>query len=96
MLTFDQKRICLRAIAHWGAAHQAEKAKEAMGELITELSRLQDKRTSVELIRGELADVMILCEQLRIIYGQAETDKEIERKLDRLWRTMGLSEGRRP
>ena len=84
-MTKDQQRICLRAVDHFGAGHQIEKAKEEMGKLITELSRLQDGRTSPELIRGELADVIIMCEQLRIIYGAAAVDACIRDKLEELW-----------
>ncbi len=84
-MTKDQQRICLRAVDHFGARHQIQKAIEEMGELITELSRLQDNRTSKELIRGELADVIIMAEQLRILYGPADVDACIERKLEELW-----------
>jgi NTP pyrophosphatase (non-canonical NTP hydrolase) len=85
-MTPEQRRICLRAVDHFGARHQIQKAIEEMGELITELSRLQDKRTDKDRIRGELADVMIMSEQLRIIFGTADVDACIERKLEELWR----------
>lgn len=87
-MTNEQRKICLRAVDHFGAGHQIEKAKEELSELTTELSRLQDSRTSPELIRGELADVIIMCEQLRLIYGGKETDAWIDRKLERLWGMM--------
>ena len=95
MISFDAKRICLRAVDHYGAEHQKGKAIEELGELLVELSREPDNRATREKIREELADVMIMCEQLRIIYGAAETDSWIDRKLERLRGLMRLPK-RRP
>jgi len=96
MISYDQKKICLRAIDHWGVEHQKRKAMEELGELLVELSKEQDGRTNADLIRGELADVIIMCEQLRLIYGGKETDAWIDRKLERLWGMMRLPERSRP
>lgn len=93
-MTTDEKRTCLRAVDHYGVEHQKRKALEELGELICELSREQDNRTDREHIREELADVIIMCEQLRIIYGAQETDSWIDRKLQRLREMMRLP-GRR-
>jgi len=94
MISFDQKKICLRAIDHWGVEHQKRKAMEELGELLVELSKEQDGRTNADLIRGELADVIIMCEQLRLIYGGKETDAWIDRKLERLRDMMRLPKRR--
>jgi NTP pyrophosphatase (non-canonical NTP hydrolase) len=94
MISFDQKKICLRAVDHYGVEHQKRKAIEELGELICELSREQDKRTDREHILEELADVIIMCEQLRLIYGGEETDKWIDRKLKRLRDMMRLPKRR--
>ena len=39
MISHDAKKICLRAVDHYGAGHQKKKAIEELAELITELSR---------------------------------------------------------
>ena len=96
MISFEQNKICLRAVDHFGVEHQKRKAIEELGELICELSREQDRRTDREHILEELADVIIMCEQLRLIYGGKETDAWIDRKLERLWKMMRLPDGRRP
>lgn len=103
MLTLEQKCVVLRAIDHFGTEHQIKKAIEEMGELTVELSRyLMDlekgtRRTGKELIRGELADVMIMAEQLRIIFGQAEVDAAVEDKIKALWmEKMRLPVGQMP
>jgi hypothetical protein len=94
-MTTDQKRICLRAVDHYGVEHKYWKAVEEMGELIAEIARRQDKRTTKDKIQEELADVMILCEQLRMIAGAVETDGWIQQKLLRLRDLMRLPKKRR-
>ncbi len=94
MISFDAKRICLRAVDHYGVEHQYWKAVEELGELIVEIARRQDRRTTQEKLREELADVMVMCEQLRIICGAKETDSWIDRKLGRLRSMMRLPKRR--
>lgn len=83
-MTDEQKRMCLRAIDHFGVDHQKEKAVEELLELGTEIMHDLDGRARMDAIREELADVIIMAEQIRIIYGGAEVDRWIERKLVRL------------
>lgn len=84
-MTIDEiRQICLCAIDHFGVEHQKQKAVEEMGELIVELTREQDERTDAGHIQEEIADVIVMAEQLRIIYGGSLVDEQIERKLDRL------------
>ena len=83
-MTTDQKRICLRAVDHYGVEHQYWKAVEEMGELIVEIARRQDRRTTKEHLQEELADVMVMTEQLRMILGKDGTDSWVDRKLGRL------------
>lgn len=89
----DIKRLALAALDRWGIEHQKKKAVEEIGELLTEMSREQDSRTTKWLIAGEIADVMILMEQLRIIYGQTRVDSMLEIKANRLAERLGLDEG---
>lgn len=89
----DIKRLALAALDRWGIEHQKKKAVEEIGELLTEISREQDSRTTKWLIAGEIADVMILMEQLRIIYGQTRVDSMLEIKANRLAERLGLDEG---
>ena len=85
-MTDEQRSICLRAVDHYGVEHQKRKAVEELSELITELSRESDGRTDSPKIREELADVFIMCEQLRIIYCPEQVDSWINNKLERLER----------
>ena len=88
----DIKRLALAALDRWGVEHQKKKAVEEIGELLTEMSREQDSRTTKWLIAGEIADCMILLQQLRIIYGKSRVDSMLEIKINRLAERLGLTE----
>lgn len=88
----DIERIALAAIDRWGIEHQKTKCIEEIGELLSEMSREQDSRTTKWLIAGEIADCMILLQQLRIIYGKSRIDSMLEIKANRLAERLGLTE----
>lgn len=74
---------------HYGRENQAHKAIEECGELIAELARLKDERFSRKGIITEIADVQIMCIQLRHLFDceeevEAEIDRKIERTLHRI------------
>lgn len=81
--------VPLLAVHHYGAEHQKRKAIEEMGELITELEREQDRRTTPEKVITEIADVHLMIRQLMIIYGLGACLKEYDRKQRRLLRRIG-------
>lgn len=83
-MTNDQKNSLIHAINHFGVDHQIDKAVEEMGELITALSRRRLERSHREDIAEEIADVLIVANQLRIIYGGELVDQLIDQKLNRL------------
>ena len=89
----EQIIICEKAIEHFGVDPQVEKAKEELAELIVELSRAATGRMQLERIREELADAIIMCQQLRLIMGAEETDLWIQAKLERLTVRMADEEG---
>ena len=78
--------VPLLAVNHYGPEHQKRKAIEEMGELITELEREQDGRTTPEKVITEIADVHLMVRQLMIIYGLDACMKEYDRKQRRLLR----------
>lgn len=80
--------VPLLAVNHYGPEHQKRKAIEEMGELITELEREQDGRTTPEKVITEIADVHLMVQQLMVIYGLDACMKEYERKQRRLLRRM--------
>jgi NTP pyrophosphatase (non-canonical NTP hydrolase) len=80
--------VPLLAVNHYGPEHQKRKAIEEMGELITELEREQDGRTTPEKVITEIADVHLMVRQLMVIYGLDACMKEYDRKQRRLLRRM--------
>ena len=87
-MTTEQKNTLIRAINHFGVEHQIDKALEEMGELITALARRRLDRSRKEDIAEEIADVLIVANQLRIIYGGELVDGLIDQKLSRLEATI--------
>lgn len=93
-MTTEQLRQLNTIIDHYGAIHQKDKAIEELSELITELSRCQQEPNEtyyMENIIDELADVLVMCNQLMIIFdcfGEVEEriDYKINRQLNRMKR----------
>lgn len=73
------------ALVHFGAEKQKIQALEEMGELIRVLAKDVGKRqVKKEAIIDEVADVLIMSHQLRIIFGAREVDDQIVMKLEKL------------
>ena len=80
----DLEEIALRAVDYFGVEHQKKKAIEELSELITELAREQDARTSNWKIAGEVADVLIMAYQLRLMVGADKVDQMLRVKKESL------------
>ncbi len=80
----EKKQLYEKAIRVWGIEAQKNMTFEEVGELITVLARDRRNRVTKEEILTELADVTIMCEQMAIILGYDDYEKEIDRKLIRL------------
>lgn len=66
--------ICKKAIDTWGSAMQQVVAMEECSELI---EAIENSRTmQFHNVEEEIADVEIMCLQLRLIYGPAKVDQE--------------------
>lgn len=79
-----EKYILNAAIDKFGKDSQISKAIEEMGELITDLARLQNSHAMNVNIISEIADVIIMMEQLKIIFGEDLVETHVEHKLKRL------------
>ena len=81
----------IRSIAeHYGLVKQSTKAIEEMAELTKAICKIRenpalDSRNEQYMndVVEEIADVCIMAEQLRYLYGEHEVDKMIDFKLDR-------------
>lgn len=82
-----EKEILQKAINTFGANQQIIKAMEELGELSTALARYftkKDNEANFNNIYEEIADVEIMCSQLRLIFDNYVIDHYKEMKLNRL------------
>ena len=75
MKSADRVR-CDNIIHHYGIDKQSLKACEEMGELIQVISKLRCNysKNEVEHLKEEIADVMVVLEQIKIWYGITNSD----------------------
>ena len=83
MILLDDE-ILEEARGKWGKDAQIEMALEEMGELIVVLQQAKRGRTDLRDITTEIADVGLMTQQLRYIFGQKEVDMDTYFKIDRL------------
>lgn len=78
--------IYQKAVNKFGEQAQMRKACEELGELITEIMRYQNgyDRASLLTIASEVADVEIMCAQMRVMVGDNRVDNEKTVKLAKL------------
>lgn len=78
------REIIIKAIDHFGKESQISKAIEEMSELTCELARSQNNRSMNIKIIEEIADVSIMMNQLKLIFGEELVQNQISLKLRRL------------
>lgn len=80
----DAENLYRKAIDCYGFPAQAAMAIEECSELTNALCKFRRGRVGKDEIITEIADVMIMCEQLSSYFGKASVAIEKERKLERL------------
>lgn len=81
----NDETVTLRAaIAYYGTDKQTLKAAEEMAEAAAAIMRHYARDRKVSGVIEELADVEIMCRQMRMILGDAEIDKARAAKVARL------------
>ena len=78
----NRQEIYQTAINRWGWISQVDMAVEECAELIVALQHFVRDKASMETVANEIADVEIMCGQLRLIFTGVKEAKE--RKLKRL------------
>lgn len=76
--------ICRSAVEWFGKDSQERQATEEMGELIAALNHIKRGKCTKDDVQSEIADVLIMCNQLAEIYGRQDVEYHIEKKLQRL------------
>ena len=72
------------ALDTWGQRTQEDHAIEELGELLTAIMQYRRRRVDMPEVRDEIADALIVVNQLALIYGVDETEGRIDEKLQRL------------
>ena len=65
----DRKKVYQAALRKWGADLQTMMAVEEMSELTKEICKIKRGKMDLDALADEIADVTIMLEQLREIYG---------------------------
>jgi NTP pyrophosphatase (non-canonical NTP hydrolase) len=78
------QELYANVILEWGIAAQVDMAIEECSELINALEKYRRGRVSEKEVITEIADVMIMCEQMAFIFGEEAVEEEKHFKLDRL------------
>ena len=65
----DRKKVYQAALGKWGADLQTMMAVEEMSELTKEICKIKRVKMDLDALADEIADVTIMLEQLREIYG---------------------------
>ena len=65
----DRKNVYQAALRKWGVGLQTMMAVEEMSELTKEICKIKRGKIDLDALADEIADVTIMLEQLREIYG---------------------------
>ena len=77
--TYERKKIYNEAVEKYGEEHQLNKFNEELGEFLAEYGRIRNGANNLAAFAEELADLTIMLEQLRFIYG---VDDEVSEQMD--------------
>lgn len=79
-----EQAICEDALDTFGIEHQVDKCIEECAELINALEKYRRGRALPPEVVTEIADVLITCAQMSIVFGRVAVVHEEARKLKRL------------
>ncbi len=79
-----EEKILKKALDKWGAVSQIRMAIEECSEFINAQMKFYRKRATISEVREEIADVLIVMLQMRILLGPELVDNIIEEKMERL------------
>lgn len=76
--------LCEKALVKWGDLAQKTVAIEECAEFINECAKDHRKRTSNEKMIDEIADVIIMMNQMALLYGLDSVKERIKVKIDKI------------
>lgn len=82
MIISSKKELYMKTIYKFGVTNQIDKAIEECLELVQTLIKFKQNR--MNNVEEEVADVEIMCEQLRMLFNEEMINAFKAQKLDRL------------
>jgi len=79
-----EDKLLEELVRTWGKEAQIKMAIEEMGELITVLMRIDRGRVETGDVTTEIADVGLMIQQLRYIFGKEQVDLDTNYKINRV------------
>lgn len=80
----SEKQIYIDALLMFGAEAQCRMVQEECAELIAVINRWHRQRCDRDEVASEVADVEIMCAQMRLLVGDSAIDAAKADKLNRL------------
>ena len=80
----NKSLIYANALEQWGFFSQTNMLVEECAELILAVQKFNHRTGNVNNVLEELADVEIMCEQMRLIFDSVCIDQIKKQKLERL------------
>lgn len=74
---------CLTLLDYYGPPAQMHQTIEECGELIVALRHFERGKATYADVVSEIADVIIMCEQMRFVFGPDDVNETIDQKLRR-------------
>ena len=84
MKTLENNKTLKRAIEVWGEDLQFDMVIEECSELIASICHYKRHRNNKIDVASEIADVEIMCDQLRLIIGDDIIESQKKHKMERL------------
>ncbi len=83
-----ERDIYRKSLARWGEDAQFQQAIEECAELIVTLQHFARGRVGRQTVIDELADVSLMVGQLAYMFGEAELEAAIDKKIAKLERLL--------
>lgn len=84
MIDPENVKLYHQAMGKWGFPAQATMVIEECSELIDAMCKYDRGRVDEKAVITEIADVMIMCEQMACYFGIVQVEMEKHKKLERL------------
>ena len=83
-ITEEQRQLLRDSIVKWGEEKQIRMAVEECSEFINAIMKMYRNRTTTADVVDEIADVILMMEEMAIHFGEDAVKERINFKMDRV------------